>query len=161
MDDVKSQRPALLLWGIVALLVIALFAVAAYRAWPLLFPEIIQLAPLDPECDLRQGACSASFGEGRTLRFALQPQHIPMLQPLTLEVEVAQLQPHRVEVDFAGVAMNMGFNRPQLHLQQEGRFAGKGTLPVCVLSQMEWEARVLLYTDQGILAAPFRFITYR
>jgi hypothetical protein len=75
-------------------------------------------------------------------------------------VRTEGVDPDRVEVDFAGVDMNMGFNRVALKPVGQGTFAGTGMLPVCVRARMTWEARVLLHTDAGLLAASFRFDTY-
>jgi hypothetical protein len=91
--------------------------------------------------------------------FGIEPRSIPVVKPLTLSVEMEGLEGERVEVDFAGVDMEMGFNRPQLSASGEGRYSGPGMLPVCVREVMEWEARVLIHTQSGILAAPFRFTT--
>ena len=43
----------------------------------------------------------------------------------------------------------------------EGRYSADGILPVCVRNAMEWEAKVLVRTDEGLVAAPFRFITVK
>jgi hypothetical protein len=84
-----------------------------------------------------------------------------VVQPLQLQVELTGLEAKRVQVDFSGVDMNMGFNRPNLEHQGGGRFAGEARLPVCVRDAMEWEARVLIQTDAGLISAPFRFITVK
>jgi hypothetical protein len=57
--------------------------------------------------------------------------------------------------------MNMGFNRPTLQEQTPGHYSGEGRLPVCVRDAMEWEARVLIETDDGLVSAPYRFITVK
>jgi hypothetical protein len=84
-----------------------------------------------------------------------------VLAPLTLRVEVRGLDPSGVEVDFSGVAMNMGFNRVSLQSAGPGQFEGEGMLPTCVRARMDWEAKVLLQTPSGLLGAPFRFTTTR
>ena len=84
-----------------------------------------------------------------------------MLEPLTLSVEVKGLEVRSVEVDFEGMEMYMGFNRPRLKAEGNGRFLGETRIPVCVRDAMEWEAKVLLGTGRGMLAVPFRFITIK
>jgi hypothetical protein len=148
-----------LIWGVVVVLFLALALVAGYKVWPLLNPRISARAPLDPDCDLRAGPCTARFAEGGTVALRITPAQIPLVQPLQLEVTLRDMQARRVEVDFQGVDMNMGYNRPSLKQASAGRFIGQGMLPVCVRYAMEWEARVLLHTESGLLAAPFRFIT--
>jgi hypothetical protein len=95
------------------------------------------------------------------VEFGIEPGSIPVLEPLTLWVRAQGLDVRGVEVDFAGVDMNMGHNRPRLEAVGPGEFRGGGMLPVCVRARMTWEARVLLRTPRGIWAAPFRFDTVR
>lgn len=150
-----------LLWLAAGLLFLGVAGVAAYKVWPLLNPEIIELAPLDPDCDLRAGPCSGLLRDGTRISFGIEPREIPVVQPLKLEVTVEGREAFGVEVDFAGVDMNMGFNRPKLEKRGEGRYSADGILPVCVRNAMEWEAKVLVRTDDGLVAAPFRFITVK
>jgi hypothetical protein len=84
-----------------------------------------------------------------------------LVKPLQLRVELQGLKAQQVEVDFSGVDMNMGFNRFKLSRTGEGEFTGEGILPVCVRDAMEWEAKVLITTPQGLAAAAYRFITVR
>jgi hypothetical protein len=83
------------------------------------------------------------------------------MRPLHLEVVVEGAEASDVELDFRGVDMNMGLNRARLHGESDGVFEGEGMLPVCASGRMLWEARVLLQTERGLVAAPFRFWTTR
>lgn len=148
------------LWALLALVLI-LAAGLVYKAWPLLFPEVQLAASPDPRCDLRAGPCTSRLNKGAEVSFGIEPKSIPMLEPLGLSVVVKGLKTQAVEVDFEGQEMYMGFNRPRLIAQADGRFSGEARLPVCVRDAMEWEARVLLHTSTGILAVPFRFITIK
>ena len=143
---------------------VAFLAVAAgafHLAWPLLNPAVIATAPLDPTCDLRQGPCDSLLPSGAGVRFGLEPRTIPLLEPVRIDVEVRGMNTLGVDVDFAGFDMNMGYNRPVLSSRGDGRFSGEVTIPVCVRSRMEWEARVLVRTPAGLMAAPFRFWTFK
>jgi len=84
-----------------------------------------------------------------------------VMQPLTLDVWLEGIAASRVDVDFAGVDMNMGFNRPQRTLTEGTHYRGEGMLPVCVRESMEWEAKVLALTDKGLVMAPFRFTSVK
>lgn len=148
-------------WWAVGALMLGNAAIAAYKVWPTLFPAVAEQAVLDPQCDLRAGPCVSVLGDDRSLSLAIEPLTIPVLQPLQLTVDLKGIEASQVEVDFAGAAMNMGFNRVTLNAQGDGRFAGEGRLPVCVRGRMLWEARVLAHTDQGLLSAPYRFETRR
>lgn len=150
-----------LLWGAAGALFLALAGVAAYKALPLLKPELSGMAVLDAECDLRAAPCQSELPGGGRVSFAIRTPGIPLVKPLDLEVRLENLEASQVEVDFVGLDMNMGFNRPRLDEQGDGVFRGTGMLPVCVRVAMEWEARVLITTPRGLMAAPFRFITVK
>ncbi|RLJ17432.1 hypothetical protein DJ031_13985 [bacterium endosymbiont of Escarpia laminata] len=155
------KKQSSLLWLVAALLLAAFSAVAVYKVWPLLHPEVLVSAPLDSDCDLRAGPCRSVLPDGSSISFSIEPRSLPLVRPIQLQVEIEGLEAERIEVDFSGVDMNMGFNRPALANQGEGRFAGKGMLPVCVRDAMEWEAKVLVKTQDGLVAAPYRFITVK
>ncbi|MCU7907180.1 MAG: hypothetical protein KZQ76_15360 [Candidatus Thiodiazotropha sp. (ex Epidulcina cf. delphinae)] len=150
-----------LLWMVTGLLLAVVCAVAVYKAWPVLFPEISRSAAVDPDCDLRAGSCVTRLNDGGRVSFSIEPREIPTLKPLRLQVALHGVEADKVEIDFAGVAMNMGFNRVKMERAAEGGFTGNGILPVCVRDAMEWEARVLVSTRQGLLSVPYRFITVR
>ncbi|MBV2122881.1 MAG: hypothetical protein KUF74_15665 [Candidatus Thiodiazotropha sp. (ex Ctena orbiculata)] len=157
----NQPKSNLLLWGALGLLMAALTLVAIYKAWPILFPQISQSAAIDPSCDLRKAPCRSSINNEVEVGFSIEPREIPLVKPLKLAVEIAGVEVDRVEVDFAGVDMNMGYNRVVLQPVAEGQFEGEGMIPVCVMDSMEWEAKVLITTKQGLLSAPYRFVTVR
>ncbi len=146
-----------------SLLVIALLAVAGGAWWHFrdyFQPPPAQRLPLDG-CDLQKQACRRALPGGGTLEFSITPRPIPLVAPLKLRVRLEGVEARRVEVDFAGLNMNMGYNRPRLKRAGAGVFEGEGYLPVCIRRHMEWEAQVLLYLRHRVLAVPFRFDTYK
>lgn len=155
------MKNKIILWSLAGLLLATIAGVALQKSWSLLFPEIHLSAPLDRACDLRAGACVSPLPEGGSVTLSIEPRSIPVMKSLQFEVQVQGMQVNGVEIDFSGVDMNMGFNRAALEQRQDGIFSGKGMLPVCVRDAMEWEARVLLQTDQGLVSAPYRFITVK
>jgi len=160
-DPTQPARQLIALWAILAVLLLTVLGVVFYKAWPLLYPQALALAPLNPDCRLREGPCTATFTEGGAVTLAIEPQGIPVLAPLTIGVDLAGLQALGVELDFAGVDMNMGYNRVTLESVGDGRYQGEGMLPVCVRDRMTWEAKVLVRTRAGVMVAPFRFETSR
>jgi hypothetical protein len=162
-----GRRPGIgrsaLLWGIAAVLGVAVLVVVLIKAWPLFYPAVNERAPLALDCDLLSRACSVRFAAGSEVELDVRPRGIPAVHPLGLRVVLKDLPlPQRVEVDFAGVDMAMGFNRSTLSLDAEsGAWMGQGMLPVCVRDRMLWEARVLLHYPDRLLAAPFRFVSLR
>jgi len=123
-------------------------------------PGPAQVLPLS-DCDLRQGPCAAELPGGGKVEFSILPRTIPLTKPLQLQVRVQGRKARKVEVDFSGVTMNMGYNRPRLQSVEEGRFEGEGLLPVCIRQRMDWEARVMLDTPEGLIIIPYRFETIK
>ncbi len=123
--------------------------------------EITAMAPLDPSCDIQTGTCEALFPNGNRVSLSISPRPIQALKPLEIQVTTEGLDPREVEVDFRGLGMNMGYNRPRLQKEAEGQYSGSGMLAICVVERMSWEATVLARTDDGVMAAPFRFDTLR
>ena len=140
-------------------MIIALIALAflARQFSPLLLPKADLAGVAEPGCDLQQRACAATWPQGGRLEFSVTPRPIPLLQALRVEVTVSGVNPAKVEVDFAGESMNMGYNRSELAAIGRGRYAGETSLPVCVSGSMAWVATVLVEADRQRIAVPFRF----
>lgn len=148
---------------IVAIAALALAIGAAVAAKFLLAPpgEVTATAPLNTNCDLQKGPCSSDLPGGGRVELTITPRPIPLLEPLRLSVKVQGMEARTVEIDFTGVDMNMGYNRPQLQRDDNGRFSGQTTLPVCITGRMAWQAVVVVTNSKAKVAAPFRFITTR
>lgn len=140
---------------------LALVVIVGYQFAPLLLPKADVTVQPPAGCDLQQSSCEALLPGGGAIRFSISPRPIPLVAPLQLEVGLEGRKAGKVEVDFAGATMDMGFNRIALKPAGPGRFSGQGTLPVCVTGPMEWEATVLLETDRERIAVPFRFASGR
>jgi hypothetical protein len=157
-----ATRADRLLWVLAGFLFLAVVVVAWIKVSPILNPTLVAVAPLNNRCDLRAGSCEVAFPQtGARVAFEVTPRQIPVAEKLRLAVRTEGVEARTVEVDFAGVDMNMGYNRARLEQTGPGEFSGTGMLPVCVRDRMTWEARVLLQTQLGLIAAPFRFETFR
>lgn len=143
----------------VAALALAVAAAVGARLWLASEPGTTVNAALDTSCNLHAGPCASAIPGGGRVELSLAPRPVPLLRPLAVTVKVEGLEARAVEVDFAGVDMNMGFNRPQLKSQGDGRYAGEATLPVCITGRMAWQASVMVTTDKVKAVAPFRFVT--
>ncbi|MGE5493090.1 MAG: hypothetical protein ACM31P_17585 [Actinomycetota bacterium] len=148
-----------LLIDVIGIILIGLVVVVGYKLSPLLLQKADVTVQPAPGCDLQRAPCEATLPGGGTVRFSITPRPIPMVAPLQLEAEVTGREASKVEVDFAGVDMNMGLNRPQLQAAGGGRFTGQGTLPVCVTGTMDWQATLVVETDRERIAVPFRFVS--
>lgn len=143
--------------GLAAIVVLIAVAVAGHRFSPLLPPKADVAGTVEPGCDLRQRACAANIPGGGRVELSIAPRPIPVLQTLHLEVATSGLVARKIEVDFAGASMNMGYNRSELAAAGPGRHAGESSLPVCVSGSMGWVATVLIETDRQRIAVPYRF----
>ena len=147
--------------SVTAVVLVAVVVVAAIQIWHQTPGNIVVAAPLNDSCDLQKAPCEARFPDGGRLVLSISPHPIEGLKPLQLQVQIEGLDANSVEVDFRGLGMNMGFNRPRLEKEADGLYAGTGMLSSCILDRMSWEATVLAGTDKGLIAAPFRFETTR
>ena len=128
-----------------------------HRYSPLLLPKTDVTGIVEPGCDLQKRACPATLPDGGYLELSIAPRPIPFLQALRVEVAVTGLRPAKVEVDFAGASMNMGYNRSELAPAGNGRYTGETSLPVCVAGTMAWIATVMVETDRQRIAVAYRF----
>ena len=113
--------------------------------------------PLSP-CNLSVQECSVLLPQGAQLTLSIDPRPIRAMQKLSIQVDISGngLDPRKVEIDFDGVDMNMGYNRPTLSGGSR-HFSGQTILPICITGTMTWKATVLITTDHKKIAIPFQF----
>lgn len=148
-----------ILIDLIGLLLIALIVVVGYKLSPLLLPKSDVTITPDAQCNLQQTPCAVALPGGGEVELAFGTLPVPLVQAFPVKVRVQGDTAQRVEIDFSGVDMNMGFNRLALAPQTGGVFAGEATLPVCVTGRMIWQATVLLEQGRTRIAVPFRFVT--
>jgi hypothetical protein len=141
----------------VAVLALLLLLLVGYKLSPLLLPQADLTVAPEAGCDLHKRACAAALPGGGRVELSILPRPIPMVTTLQVEVRTAGVEAPRVEVDFAGVDMNMGINRPALAPAGPGLHRGEAALPVCVTGNMVWQATVLVDAGRNRIAIPFRF----
>jgi hypothetical protein len=152
-------------------LAIAALALLVLLAW-LLQPRLTALlgendlpvlwqAEADEACDLHSRPCRIELDGGRWIELALEPGPIRTLRPFTITVRQQGIDAETVAVDFSGVEMTMGYNRPKLARIEPGVFSGDGLLPMCVLERMTWRTQVLMDSAKGRGVAVFHFETTR
>ena len=135
-------------------LLLASIAVVGFKLAPRAAPTEVTLAV--SSCDPGLRACIAALPGGGQLEISIEPRPIRPLQPLDLSIRISGLEARRVELDFAGSDMQMGYNRTVL-AGADGRFTGSTTLPICVSGSMVWIVTALLITEDQRVAVPFRF----
>ncbi len=114
---------------------------------------------VDRDCELNQAACETDIQGDGTLSFSIEPRPIYGVSPLVFTIKSAQgLDIQKAVIDLSGTEMNMGSYRFEFESAGDGVFEVKGTLPVCIRNQMEWQAVVWLDTkQQGLIKAPYIF----
>ena len=145
-----------ILIDLIGVLLIALVVVVGYKFSPLLLPKADVTVHPDPNCDLQQQACSVNLASGGTIELSMGTRPVPMVKPFEVLVTSSGFAPTHVEVDFAGVDMNMGLNRPEFVAQGDGKFSANVTLPVCITGQMDWQVTVLVESGSERIAIPYR-----
>lgn len=136
---------------------ILLIVVVGYKLSPMLLPKADVTVHPDPACNLQQQACTATLPGGGTVELTMGTRPIPLVRPFEVQVRLKGVEARRVEVDLAGIDMNMGYNRPQLAALGDGRYAAEATLPVCISGGMDWQATVLIETGGERIAIPYHF----
>jgi hypothetical protein len=148
-----------ILIDLIAILLIALVVVVGYKLSPLLLPKADVVVQPDAACKLQNGPCRVALPEGGSVELALGSRPIPLVKPFEVRVTAEGVSLDKVEVDFAGTDMNMGYNRPRLAARGNGLYAAEVTLPVCITGHMEWQATVLIEAGRRRIAIPWRFAT--
>lgn len=144
---------------LIGVLLIALVVVVGYKLSPMLLPKADLTVQPDPACDLQRQACTVSLPNGGRVELEMGTRPVPLVKPFEVRVSITGFSPTRVEVDFAGIDMNMGFNRPELTARGNGSFLAEVTLPVCITGLMDWQVTVLVETGSERLAIPYRLST--
>jgi hypothetical protein len=127
--------------------------------------NIIFQAEPDLNCDLQKSVCRVSIPGDGEISFSIEPRPIPLVTRINLNVGIKSIKAEAVSVDFQGTSMNMGPNNVALKSEFMGEghssFQGTGMLPVCIRNSMQWKAQVYVQTDEGIIVAPFIFVTHK
>lgn len=140
----------------IGILLIALVVVVGYKLSPILLPKADVTVQPEAGCDLNHQVCPASLPGGGRIELSSSVQPVPLVKPFQILLNISGLEASRVEVDFAGVDMNMGLNRPLLQDQGNGRYVAEVTLPVCITGQMDWQVTVLIESGRQRIAIPYR-----
>lgn len=148
-----------ILIDVIGLELIALVVVVGYKLSPMLLPKADITVQPDPVCNLQREACSVALPSGGNVTLAMGTRPVPLVKPFEVQVATSGFTPARVEVDFSGIEMNMGYNRPELAARGTGSYAAEVTLPVCITGSMDWQATVLIETGSERVAIPYRFTT--
>ena len=141
--------------NITIFLIAAILGVIGYKLSPMFRPNAELTLPA-VSCNSGNQPCFSSLPEGGRVDIFITPHPVRPLQKLGLRVEFTAFKADKVEIDFDGAQMRMGYNRPLL-VGSNGLFSGQTILPVCVTGRMEWVATVLITVGNRRIAVPFLF----
>ena len=142
-----------------AVISVAASGYAGFRLWQWQQPPPIVRGAVARDCDLNRSPCEATFPGGGRLRVSVTPRPIPLITPVTVEVQLIGLKAESVQIDLNSPDMNVGYNRHVLVPQGDGVFAGRTVLPVCVRDRMTWQLQATVRTPSGPVGATFEFET--
>jgi len=142
-----------------AVIAVAASGYAGFRLWQWQQPPQIVHGAVARDCDLNRTPCEASFPGGGRLRVSVTPRPIPLITPVTVEVQLIGLRADSVQIDLNSPDMNMGYNRHVLVPRSDGVFVGRTVLPVCVRDRMTWQLQATVRTPSGPVGATFEFET--
>ena len=111
------------------------------------------------KCDLGQGICffdDAILGRGSVEIF---PRPILLNRRSQIKVVVSKDVISRLEVDFLGIEIPMGYIRPELKAKKANVYVGEVFLPTCIREQMTWKATLLFEIENELYAREYRFVT--
>ena len=152
----KQDKPQRWLYVTIAILLIPIAAAVFLSFYD---RDADTIAKVDPACDLQRGPCQSVFPHGGKVSLSIEPRPIQALKSLHIRVQTDGIEAQSVMVDFRGVNMDMGYNRPQLKQVAAGQYAGTWVLASCGLERMVWEATVIIETANLKMAAPFPLVT--
>jgi hypothetical protein len=90
---------------------------------------------------------------------SVAPQPIPLLKPVSVNIELLNMRAETVEVDVSSPDMYMGYNRRPLRVLDAQRFSGHTVLPACILERMRWTLRTIARSGNAAHEAAFVFET--
>jgi hypothetical protein len=152
------RRPAFFsLVNLTIVLALACLAALGYKLSPRLRSDAEQTVEPLAGCDLNVQACAAELPGGGRIELSITPRPIPVVSPLRVSAQLVGASADALEIDFAGVSMDMGYQRQRLVADGRGGFSGEAMLPVCVTGRMSWQATLLIDRDARRIAVPFRF----
>lgn len=150
----QSRRSLLALVATVVAIAVIAVLLPRWQAAPIDGASTIRLV----DCDLNHGPCVVTLDGGRRVDFSITPRPIPVMRTLRLRLATQGFAaPLGAQVDFAGVDMDMGFNRVDLKPAADGTLGGEASLPVCVTGTMDWQAELLLRSPDSVAPARLRF----
>lgn len=124
----------------------------------LISPVTVALEP-EAGCDLQRVPCRALLPAGGQVMLSISPRPIPLVKPVTLDVEINGLDADEVEADISTADMYTGPNRRKLRAVTDAHYTAETMLGTCTRDTMRWRATVRVRDGRTIYSVPFEFLT--
>ena len=116
----------------------------------------------ETECDINSGPCAATINHDNIqVILDIDPKPVNPMSELHFSVILKEGDEYitnaRVGLDLTMPGMYMGINRPVLSHVKDGRYEGKGVIPVCPHGGKLWKAEVAVEREGESATANFLF----
>ena len=108
-------------------------------------------------CKISESSCSVDLGDSKNVKVSITPKGIPETLPLIVNVDSTGLSFDNVSVIFEGVEIDHNLPAFPLSRKDNYSFTGRALLSICLLSEMNWIAHVVLKNQNNSWKISFPF----
>lgn len=114
-------------------------------------PELVIISEgkMEDGCSLQQGGCQVELPGLGMVSLVLSPTPIRVMQPFTAQLSTTGFAAEQVVIRVTGINMEMGRNTFRMLADSEYSHSATLLLPICTLSDMQWQFEVLLQQPKG------------
>jgi len=116
-------------------------------------------AKQDTNCNLHNGACKITLGDGSSITLSIYPKDIPLMKPLKFSVKTKGIKLDKLQLKLYATNMNMGLTQTTLKKIKSNLYEENITLSSCIKGGMIWNANIIANKAQKSLGATFEFKT--
>lgn len=146
----------------VFLLTILSFSLFAVSVWGMEHNHTSSGADVKADCAINKGPCIKMIGSDNIqIEFNINPKPVKSMSDLLFTVllkgEKQPVSDAGVSIDLTMPGMFMGVNKPLLKHVKDGRYEGRGALPVCPHGGKLWKAEVEVIREGKAASVSFLF----
>lgn len=146
----------------VYLLAILFFSLFAVKVFGIEHIHSSSEADAKADCAINRGPCLKIIGKDHIqVEFNINPKPVKSMSDLLFTVivkgEKEPVSDAAVSVDLTMPGMFMGVNRPLLKYLKDGKYEGRGTLPICPHGGKLWKADVKVVREGKTASVSFFF----
>ncbi len=156
MNKMSSGAKKLRVIGVIVIML--LVANFGYQVWERYYamatPQHVSREP----CDLQDKACRIYMPDGQMIQFDIHPRNISAEEPLDFAVNIANINANNVH--FSLFALDNKEIQPQHRVMEKyskHRYRAQATLNHSNQDNEQWLAIIIIETDDGDIAAPYKF----